>query len=124
MIERRDENDPRWKATRYAALVRDGFTCNLCNTKGGKLNGHHILKWSEYPKLRYVLNNVITLCEKCHNNQVTGNEDKYVEQFQKIIAQKKLMDVNNAKHRKKSIVNENRMKAMNKWRATNPRLRN
>jgi len=53
---------------------RDKFTCQMCNTKGGKLNAHHILKWSEFPSFRYELWNGITLCEKCHRKEHSKEE--------------------------------------------------
>lgn len=51
---------------RDAIFARDGYTCRICGSRGGKLNAHHKKKWSEYPSLRYDLSNGITLCEDCH----------------------------------------------------------
>jgi 5-methylcytosine-specific restriction endonuclease McrA len=86
MSEERDPKDPRWLACRYAAYKRDNFKCVLCSRNEG-LNGHHIIRWVDAPKLRYLTSNVVTLCEDCHKS-VTGHEHDYEEQFQRIIAMK------------------------------------
>lgn len=86
MSDERDPKDPRWMACRYAAFKRDGFKCCLCS-RSQNLNGHHIIRWADSEKLRYVTSNVITLCEDCHGT-VTGKEHEYEEQFKRIIASK------------------------------------
>ena len=53
----------RWKSM---VFVRDNFTCQECGQVGGELNAHHIKSYLKYPKLRYKLDNGITLCLKCH----------------------------------------------------------
>jgi len=55
-----------YKKWRKDVYRRDNYTCQLCDKIGGMLNAHHIRKWSEYPKLRFDINNGITYCEKCH----------------------------------------------------------
>jgi len=52
-----------WRATIY---IRDHFTCQMCGEVGGKLEAHHIKRWSDYPELRYDINNGVTLCVECH----------------------------------------------------------
>lgn len=52
-----------------AALKRDGHKCARCGAgkKGPKsLHVHHIKPWAGNKKLRFNLNNVITLCRRCH----------------------------------------------------------
>lgn len=51
---------------RRKVFERDGFTCAICKKVGGRLNAHHIKRFSKYKSLRTDLNNGITLCEKCH----------------------------------------------------------
>ena len=52
-----------WRTKVYE---RDHFTCQTCNMVGGCLNAHHIKSWRRFPKLRYRLDNGITLCFNCH----------------------------------------------------------
>jgi hypothetical protein len=64
--ERQSLSNPKYIIWRNEIFKRDNYICNLCNSIGGKLVAHHIKEWSEFPKLRYVVNNGETLCEKCH----------------------------------------------------------
>ena len=65
----RHNGDYRYSDWRLAVYERDKFTCQICDVKGGKLNAHHLFKWSEYKDLRYELWNGITLCEACHKKE-------------------------------------------------------
>lgn len=82
------ENHPNWKggitpindkirkSKRYKnwcrkVFERDNWTCRECEHKNKvgyrkKLYAHHIKGFAEYPKLRFVVDNGIVLCEKCH----------------------------------------------------------
>jgi len=62
----RHNGEAKYKRWRLAVFKRDNYTCQKCSRKGGKLNAHHIKSWSRFPKLRYVLSNGITLCERDH----------------------------------------------------------
>jgi 5-methylcytosine-specific restriction endonuclease McrA len=80
--ELRDFNDPKYKKWRIAVFIRDNFACRLCGIFGplAKLQAHHIQRWADFPLLRYVIKNGITLCSGCHG-LVTGNEESYAERF-------------------------------------------
>jgi len=56
---------------RKAVLARDGYRCQVCKKVGGNLETHHIKEWINYPRLRFIIDNGITLCKNCH--QLTPN---------------------------------------------------
>lgn len=56
----------KYKEWRERVYIRDNYTCQCCNKRGGNLNAHHIFSYTKYPKLRYEDKNGITLCEECH----------------------------------------------------------
>ena|SRR3990167_5607926 len=46
---------------------RDNFKCRIFNKDcDGRIEAHHILRWSDYPELRYEVKNGITLCHTHH----------------------------------------------------------
>lgn len=42
------------------------YTCDYCGKRGGKLCSHHLNCWDDFKEERYILNNGVCLCEKCH----------------------------------------------------------
>lgn len=83
---KRDYSDPQYKTWRHAIYSRDKFCCRWpgCSKKK-RLNAHHILRWSDFPGLRYHISNGITLCYS-HHKSIQGNEDAYSGIFAKIIS--------------------------------------
>lgn len=73
-----------YKDWRSSVFKRDDYTCMDCNIRGGDLEAHHIKTWGKSPELRFVLENGITLCKKCHN-KTKGKEVLFEKKFNKII---------------------------------------
>ena len=42
------------------------YTCDCCGKRGVKLCSHHLNCWDDFKEERYILNNGVCLCEKCH----------------------------------------------------------
>jgi len=61
------------------------LTCQKYHIRGTNLNPHHIRNFAEYPKLQFVIDNGITLCEKAHKEfhkkygRKNNNEDQILE---------------------------------------------
>lgn len=53
---------------RNEVYKRDCWTCKICKIKceKGNIVAHHLKKFSDYPELRFILENGMTLCRKCH----------------------------------------------------------
>ena len=69
--EDRDSRRDSYKvnAWRNAVFDRDGYSCLSCgDSKGGNLNGHHILPYSVAKNKRWDVENGATLCVKCHRS--------------------------------------------------------
>lgn len=78
-----------YKEWRIAIFERDNYTCQCCGKCGGKLAAHHLESYRDNFELRTVLENGITLCEKCHrkfhNQYGYGNNTKeQLEEFLKL----------------------------------------
>lgn len=54
------------KTMQDKVLVRDDYTCHVCDTQGGYLQVDHIKSWADYPELRFEISNCRTLCMACH----------------------------------------------------------
>lgn len=65
-------------------FMRDNFACCMCHSVGGRLNAHHIKKFSDYPQLRLDINNGITLCVTCHRS-VANKEQEYEKLFYQLL---------------------------------------
>lgn len=58
--------DPRWQKKRLEILQRDKFTCRSCTDNTTTLHVHH-LKYNEHSLIwEYGNEDLITLCETCH----------------------------------------------------------
>lgn len=55
------------KIWRRRVFERDQYTCVRCGFNKGKIiQAHHLKSWCNYLKDRYIVNNGITVCIKCH----------------------------------------------------------
>ena len=65
---RRIRNSVEYKKWRVAVFQRDDYTCQFCDKRGGDIEAHHKIRFVDEPKLRFVVDNGITLCLMCHGN--------------------------------------------------------
>ena len=57
---------------REAVFARDNWACQGCYARSGNgkavfLEAHHIKSFVKFPKLRFAIDNGLTLCKQCHN---------------------------------------------------------
>ena len=63
-----DRSSFEYKDWQMAVFKRDNWNCQCCGNHGKNLCSHHILNRSEFPLLKYIVENGITLCVQCHNS--------------------------------------------------------
>ena len=67
-----DYNSRRWRHKRKEILRRDGDLCQHCKRYGKRVQAvtvHHIKHVDEYPELAYTNDNLVSLCNACHNKE-------------------------------------------------------
>lgn len=81
--------DGKYKEWMLSVKRRDAWKCKINNVDcKGRLESHHILNWKDYPKLRYDINNGITLCH-AHHPRGRKNEAKLSPYLQSLVAENK-----------------------------------
>ena len=70
-----------YKKWRKNIFTRDDFTCQICGRRGGELRANHIKKFVDYPELRFVKNNGITICRDCDIRWVLYHEKEWESYF-------------------------------------------
>ena len=82
----------KWVALRNTALIRDKYMCQCCKANNKAVNAtcvHHIFPIERYPDYKYELWNLMSLCDKCHDemhNHYTGELSKKGMLFLRSIA--------------------------------------
>ena len=78
---------------REATFARDNWTCQKYKIKGCKLHPHHIKNFSQYPELRFAIDNGITLSEKAHKefHKKYGKKNNTKEQLEEFLGDTKRM---------------------------------
>jgi hypothetical protein len=65
---------------------RDRWKCRLLSSDcSGRLESHHIFNWKEYPELRYLINNGITLCH-AHHPRGRAEEKRMIPIFVELLS--------------------------------------
>lgn len=82
-----DKSKARWEEIRNQVLMRDEYKCIVCGKPATQV--HHIHLRSKRKDLMYEMNNLVSICSKCHFHKST---ELYEEQT-KIIAKVKHMTV-------------------------------
>ncbi len=62
----------KWRRKREVILRRDGYICQECKRYGKRVSAtvvHHIKPLELYPELAYKSENLVSLCEACHNKK-------------------------------------------------------
>ena len=81
----RNYKSPEYSKWREDIKKRDNNQCQWpgCMSRH-RIQVHHIKTWANYPGMRFVTANGITLCKKCHDS-VKGKEAEYETFFLKIL---------------------------------------
>lgn len=84
----RNFKDPQYIKWRKDVYKRDNFKCQWphCINKT-KLNAHHIKNWADFPGLRFLVDNGITLC-RTHHDMIKGMEESYASTFMRMVSNK------------------------------------
>lgn len=75
--KQRDRSKKIYKDWRNAVFIRDDYTCQFCNKRGGYIEADHIKGWSEFPELRFEVDNGRTLCRECHKKTFKFHRNQY-----------------------------------------------
>jgi hypothetical protein len=76
-----------FKLWRESIFSRDGWTCQKTGVKGGKLNAHHIKNFSQFPELRFAIDNGVTLSVESHRefHKRYGTKNNTTEQLKEFL---------------------------------------
>lgn len=81
--------DTKYKYWMLEVKNRDNWVCRIADVNcDGRLEAHHILNWTDYPELRYEINNGITLCH-AHHPRGREREAEFLPYFQQLVGERK-----------------------------------
>ena len=86
LAKKQERGDSAYREWRKQVWLRDNFTCKIANPDcKGRIEAHHILRWSSHPELRYKINNGITLCH-AHHPRAIAEEKRLIPTFQELVS--------------------------------------
>jgi len=87
----------KWKTKREVILKRDNYLCRECKRYGKTTQAttvHHILPLEQRPDLKLNSQNLISLCNECHNqmhdrntNELTNKGKQWVERISPLLSE-------------------------------------
>lgn len=81
----RSFHDTAIKQWKKEVHLRDKYKCRMENNEcSGRLEAHHILTWKDYPKLRYIITNGISLCH-AHHPRSRAEEKRLSNYFKQLL---------------------------------------
>jgi hypothetical protein len=84
--KKQERNDSAYQVWRIQVYKRDNYKCKVMNEDcEGRIEAHHILGWSNFPELRYKVNNGITLCH-AHHPKKRAEEKRLIPYFQGLVS--------------------------------------
>lgn len=75
--------NPKWQKMRLEVLSRDNWTCKNCGTEKETLHVHHLSYQYGKDPWEYPLENFVTLCGSCHEDEEYFKNEvkKEIEKF-------------------------------------------
>jgi hypothetical protein len=101
---RKNEQTKLW---RKAVFQRDNFTCQKCGQSGGRLVAHHIFNFADFPEYRFLVENGITLCRKCHDefHKIYGKHHNTKEQLEEFLGRNFIYAIQSCQARESMVDN-------------------
>ena len=84
---RKMRNSAKLQLWHKVCLQRDNLVCQKCSQCGGQLEVHHINNFADFPELRLISENGITLCKGCHKefHHIYGKKNNTQEQLNELL---------------------------------------
>ncbi len=80
LIHKNIRGSVRMKEWQLSIIKRDNNTCQVCNSTTGKMIAHHIRRFHDFPKLRFLMKNGATVCIDCHE-LTKGHEEDFEQRY-------------------------------------------